>query len=67
VGGIVGCVGVLVTNEIESLISDLGAYKSEAVRLEGQLNTLLGRFGQNITQAEGYVESAVTNMSFREY
>ena len=60
-------VGILVTNEIESLVSHLDAYKMEARNLEVQANGLLSTFGLNITQAEGYVQSAVMNMSFREY
>ena len=60
-------VGILVTNEIESLVAHLGAYKSEAHKLELRINDLLSSFRLNITQAEGYVESAVTNVSFREY
>jgi hypothetical protein len=67
VATVLAFVGILVTDEIESLVSHLGAYKSEAHKLELQINDLLSSFQLNITQAEGYVESAVTNMAFREY
>ena len=61
-----GFVGVLVTNEIEALVSNLGAYKSQAHKLEVQVNGLLSDVNLNITQAESYIQKAVTNMSFCE-
>lgn len=66
VAAVVGFVGVLVTNEIESLISHLYVYKSEAEKLQDEANDLLDTFQLNITQAESYVQKCLTNMSFRK-
>ena len=62
-----GFVGCLVTTEIESLVSNLDAYKSQAHKLEVQINGLLSDVNLNITQAESYIQKAVTNMSFCEF
>ena len=50
-------------HEIESLVSNLDAYKSQAHKLEVQANGLLSDVNLNITQAESYLQKAVTGGS----